>query len=379
MVRRLLALAFGLSFTTATAQAYDALTVDLTGPSDIPGRVAALVNQSWGVSNGIIPVNLPVVTTNITSNWPALTVAHVDQYVYTPTTNANPNTINTAWLYWPSAPNGRVVLISMGHQGYCLPASYLASYGTQNLVQTLLNSGFAAFVTPMPGCNPSGDVGAEMAVHTSLWSSFGDSAMQYFLDPMIQAINYWQQHGTFKEYSCVGLSGGGWTCRFVPTVEPRITTTIFVAGGDPSVETWGCPNEKNEGADGDNNIDWYSKITQLDMDVIGGYYGTSHTRRAIQVYNAGTPPYTTYPGDDCCMGPLQWTACDQTQAGDRTYLEWTAYFPLIVTAVAPTFVGMNYMMVRDPTATSHQISAWNVSNVIMPALNREVSGARRRF
>jgi hypothetical protein len=317
----------------------------------------------------VIPVNLPTVTPNITNPWPALTgVAHVDQYTFTPTTHATVDTIGIDNLYYPSpSPNGRMVMINMGHQGYCDWASFHTSYGTQFLVQTLLNAGFAVFTMNMPACNAAGDTNYQLNAHATMWSSWGDSAMQYFLDPMIQATNYWQQHETFKEFNCIGLSGGGFTCLYVATLDPRITLSVHTAGSFAGVPLLGC-NDNNTGDPDGRNVDFLSIVTTLDQYVMGGYYGSA--RRQIQVLNVG---------DDCCYGPNQWTYCESNHYSGMNWYQYTAYYPSIVQAAKPTFPGLNYMLVRDNTSTSHQITPWNVTNVIMPALNREVSGARRRF
>jgi hypothetical protein len=367
---RLSLIFLGLLLLAVPAEAApDALSIDLANPAAIATRRAALINLGWGVSNGVIPVNLPSVVTGITNPWPALTgVSRVDQYTWTPATHATVDTINISNLYWPITPNGRMVMINMGHQGYCDWSRFHTAYNTQSVVQTLLNAGFAVYTMNMPACTASGDVNYQLNTHYTMWSSWGDTAMQYFLDPMIQATNYWQRHGTFKEFNCIGLSGGGFTCLYVATYDPRITLSVHTAGSFAGIPLLGC-NDNNTGDPDGRNADVMNLVTTLDQYVMSSYEANM-TRRQIQVLNVG---------DDCCYGPTQWTSCESNSYGGMNWYQYTAYYLSITQAAKPGFPGMNYMLVPDYTSTSHQISAWNLANVIMPALNREVSGARRRF
>jgi hypothetical protein len=79
--------------------------------------------------------------------------------------------------------------------------SFSSLLNTVPTMTALLNAGFSIYAMNMPFgghcCNEE----------SALFAKYGNAAMQYFLEPAVQAMNYWDAHSTFAQFDFVGLSG----------------------------------------------------------------------------------------------------------------------------------------------------------------------------
>ena len=137
--------------------------------------------------------------------------------------------VNDSHLYLNSPPNGQVVIMNMGHQGTNSWPSFNSVYGTVPMMTALLTNGFSIYAMNMPA-------GGRVWPHIDLFARYGNAAMEYFLEPAIQAMNYWQVHRMFSQDDFVGLSGGGWTGTVLQALDPRLTTAVLNSGSLPGTQ-----------------------------------------------------------------------------------------------------------------------------------------------
>ena len=138
----------------------------------------------------------------VSNPFPSYNVARVDQYVAS-MSNGQSNTSN---LYIASSPNnGRLVIINPGHQNTCDWTAFASGYRIQPVLQALLGAGYSVFAMNMPGCG-------SVSAHLVLFSSYGNTAMSYFLEPAVRAMNYWDGH-----------THGAIVVKWPPIIHARVT------------------------------------------------------------------------------------------------------------------------------------------------------------
>lgn len=189
-----------LPLSAGDAWAIDGLVPTITSATDITTRRTTLITQIWGTST--LPATLATVTQGIINPFLSYNVARVDQYVAS-MSNGQSNTSN---FYLANSPNNnRVVIFNGGHTGgpSCNWTSAFTPYeNITTTLQALLAAGYSVFAMNMPACGSASQ-------HIALFTNYGNAAMGYFLEPAIQAMNYWDAHYTFRDYNITGLSGGG--------------------------------------------------------------------------------------------------------------------------------------------------------------------------
>jgi hypothetical protein len=323
--------------------------VTLNAPSDLSTRRAQLVQAIWGTQN--VPTTVPTVTQNISNPFPSFNVARVDQYVAS-MSNGQSNTSN---FYIANSPNiNTAVILNPGHQETCDWTAFSSSYRIStnpSVLQGLLAAGYSVFAMNMPAC---GDV----TTHNALFNSYGTAAMQYFVEPGVQAMNYWDAHFSFAGYCMAGLSGGGWTSAVLPALDARVQISVAVAGSMPGVQF--VP-----GAGGtvyvDDEQDWtpyFSLAGYLDHYCLcaGG-----PNRQHVQILNYS---------DDITFGNAQWSNVNWLGVNFQDYygMDWPTYLSLKMAkpmaAAVAAMTPMNYSLFIDDVATTHQISTWAQSAIL---------------
>jgi pimeloyl-ACP methyl ester carboxylesterase len=339
------------ALVTTPAWALDGIVPDITGPSDIVTRRTTLINQLWGTST--LPTTLPTVTIGISNPFPSYNVARVDQYV-APMSNGQSNTSN---LYNAnSSNNGRVVILNPGHQGTCDWTAMASGYRMQPVLQALLAAGYSVFAMNMPACG-------DETSHVALFTSYGNTAMGYFFEPAVQAMNYWDANATFSRYDFVGLSGGGWTAPNLAALDTRIKISVGVAGSWPGISLTGINCSEYCGDNGVFNgseQDWLNYY-----DVAGGYldlyvmaaYGPN--RRHFQILNYN---------DNCCAGNTQYISGGAQAHYGVDYVTFIRNYSVAAKQLeASVVVPMNYDVTIDYIANQHQIST-NAQQIILSML-----------
>lgn len=368
MIMRLLFATVTLLFlATANAHAIDGIVPTITGPNDVVTRRATLINQLWGTST--LPTTLPTVTTGISNPFPGYNVARVDQYVAS-MSNSQSNTSN---LYNANSPNnGRVVILNPGHQGTCDWTAFWSGYNMQQTLQGLLAAGYSVYAMNMPGCG-------SISAHQSLFSSYGNTAMSYFFQPAVQAMNYWDANNTFSRYDMVGLSGGGWTTTILPALDTRIKISIPVAGSWPGIIFAGslaCSDSIcGDGCFAINCAEqnWSNFFTvagYVDLYTMASY---GPNRRQFQILNYS---------DDCCFGNSFFVGSGAATLYGVDYPTYVRNYMVAAKQLERVVMPMNYDGMIDYTADQHQIST-NAQQVILSILAStgpgSAGGGRRLF
>jgi len=349
MMRRAI-LVLCLALIAGNAWAIDGLSPTITSPADIVSRRTTLINQAWGTPT--LPTTLPTVTTGIANPFPGYNVARVDQYVAS-MSNGQTNTSN---FYWASNPtNNRVVILNPGHANTCDWTSIFAGYQIQPTLQGLLGAGYNVFAMNMPACGNS-------ITHNALFTSYGNTAMSYFFEPAVQAMNYWDANYTFRDYNMTGLSGGGWTTTILPALDTRVKISIPVAGSWPdfyfnSAITCGCLG----GDDEQFWTNWFTVAGYIDFYIMSSY---GPNRRQFQILNYS---------DSCCFGNSLYVS-----AGGPTIfgVDFSTYYRNYRTSVEQletVTMTFRYDGTIDYIANQHQISS-NARSMILSILASTGSG-----
>jgi hypothetical protein len=340
------ALALALYLLTNSAWAIDGIYPTITSPADIFTRRTTLINQLWGTST--LPTTLPTVTTGISNPFPTYNVARVDQYVAS-MSNGQSNTSN---LYIANSPNnGRVVIFNPGHQETCDWTAMASGYRIQPVLQALLAAGYSVFAMNMPACGV-------VASHLALFSAYGNTAMSYFLEPAVQAMNYWDANNSFSRYDMTGLSGGGWTATLLPAFDTRIKISIPVAG------SWPGFNQGQTGGVSEGNCVNCSEQSWTNFYTVAGYldfytmssYGPN--RRQFQIVNYS---------DDCCFGNSEYISYSGPTYYDPTWTAYVTNYTVRVKQLERAVAPFIFDSTIDYIANQHQISA-NAQQMILSIL-----------
>jgi hypothetical protein len=318
----------------------DPVAVTLTSPADVAATRTALTDETWGTTT--LPATLPTVTA--VANPFGSTLPDVGA-VYDYRAAMSNGQVNDSDLYLNSNSNGRVVILNMGHQGTTAWPSFDPAYGTVPMMDALLTHGFSIYAMNMP------DGGQCCSAHPALFAQYGNAAMQYFLEPAIQAINYWQANGTFSREDFVGLSGGAWTGTVLQALDPRVTTAIVNSGSLPGTQ-FCCqsspisdlPNQGDASFASEQNwAPFYSIAGYVDLYLMGA---SGAGREELQVLNIK---------DDCCFGPLQWNSIYMAANDGRDWYQQVSYYESLIDDAA-AMIPNDFSAVEDDTALQHQFS-----------------------
>ena len=192
---------------------------------------------------------------------------------------------------------------------------------------------------------PSGTV--NLTSHNQMVSTLegqGGSSLRFFLEPVVQGINkFIQVDPGYTDISMMGISGGGWTTTLASAIDPRIKTSIPVAGSLPisyrnayaAVQGYAY----NDDAEQTLSAMYSNHAGYMDLYALDGY---GAGRNSIQLNNQY---------DNCCFYGIS----------------SATYAANVHNAVASTGAG-NWNFYLDTTDNTHQISSNAVYNVIDPAL-----------
>ena len=90
---------------------------------------------------------------------------------------------------------------------------------------------------PLIGCNQHPNV-THSHEWFQQWEDRGVHTMQYFIEPVVLAINYAETLG-YTHFVMLGLSGGGWSTTLAAAIDPRIQLSFPTAGSVPfDLKVW---------------------------------------------------------------------------------------------------------------------------------------------
>ena len=190
-----------------------------------------------------------------------------------------------SYLFIPEKSNGKLILYHQGHGG-----DFILSKRT---IQFFLDQNFTVLALTMPlvGMNNQPIVEMEgfgkikLISHEQLKLLETDSfnPMRLFFDPIQINLTFLQKEYDFKQYSMIGISGGGWTTVIYSAIDERISDSFSIAG---SVPFYLRVNDRDIGDYEQTNSDLYQNVNYLEFYVLSGY---GDGRKHIQIFNKNDP------------------------------------------------------------------------------------------
>jgi len=190
-----------------------------------------------------------------------------------------------SYLFIPEESNGKLILYHQGHAGDFILG--------KNTIQFFLNRNFTVLASTMPlvGMNNQpvveidglGKIKLTSHNQLRLLEANNFNPMKLFVDPIQINLNFLDREYNFKQYSMIGLSGGGWTTVVYSAIDERISNSFSVAG---SVPFYLRVDERDVGDYEQTNIELYQNVNYLELYVLGAY---GDGRKHIQIFNKNDP------------------------------------------------------------------------------------------
>ena len=190
-----------------------------------------------------------------------------------------------SYLFIPEESNEKLILYHQGHDG-----DFILGKDT---IQFFLNRNFTVLASTMPlvGMNNQpvveidglGKIKLISHDQLRLLEANNFNPMKIFLDPIRINLNFIEMEYDFKQYSMIGLSGGGWTTVIYSAIDERISDSFSVAGSMPFYLR---VNDRDIGDYEQTNIDLYQNVNYLELYVLSAY---GEGRKHIQIFNKNDP------------------------------------------------------------------------------------------
>ena len=262
--------------------------IKIDNKSDIDQKRNFLTEVFWNVGSttferipaGYIPV--PEVESNISdsryNNFQNL--LRIDRLIVEMEYGIN----SVSYLFIPEQSNEKLILYHQGHGGDFILG--------KNTIQFFLDRNFTVLASTMPlvGMNNQPVVEIDglgkmkLISHDqlSLLETNNFNPMKLFLDPIRINLNFLDKEYDFKQYSMIGISGGGWTAVVYSAIDERISDSFSVAGSMPFYLR---VNDRDIGDYEQTNIDLYEVTNYLELYVLSAYGEKKH----IQIFNKNDP------------------------------------------------------------------------------------------
>ena len=193
-----------------------------------------------------------------------------------------------SYLFIPEQSNEKLILYHQGHSG-----DFLLGKDT---IQFFLDRNFTviAFSMPLLGMNSQpvveidglGEMKLISHNQLRLLEANNFNPMKLFLDPIQINLNFLDNEYNFKQYSMIGLSGGGWTTVVYSAIDERISNSFSVGGSTPFYLRI---DSRDMGDYEQTNIELYQDVNYLELYILGAY---GDGRKHIQIFNKN---------DSCCF------------------------------------------------------------------------------
>lgn len=256
--------------------------ISIGTPADAAALRARTIAVVWGQPG--LPSRLPARVLRGVSDerWSGKSLARIDELQVVMDFGLE----SRIYHFVPATPNNKVVLYHEGHAG--------DFHDSKPQIQRLLDEGYSVlgFSMPLLGLNnqPTVDLPrlgrVRLMEHGQLQflSPAHGHPVQYFLEPVIVALNYLEKNFAYSSVSMMGISGGGWTTTLAAAVDTRIQNSFPVAGSLPIYLRSGVPNDWGDFEQTAAEI--YRTTNYLDMYVLGAQ---GDGRRQLQVLNQFDP------------------------------------------------------------------------------------------
>ena len=193
----------------------------------------------------------------------------------------------------PKIPNNKIIMYHQGHRGDFIKG--------KEQIRQFLDRGYAVmgFSMPLLGLNNQPTITVprigklKITTHDHMKFLFPKKGhpIQYFIEPVVVALNYLEKNYNYSLVSMIGISGGGWTTTLAAAADIRINCSFPVAGTYP---IYLRSNEPNWGDFEQTNPDLYKRVNYLELYILGSF---GKNRKQIQVINQYDP---------CCFSGLKW-------------------------------------------------------------------------
>ena len=190
-----------------------------------------------------------------------------------------------SYLFLPEQSNEKLILYHQGHGG-----DFLLGKDT---IQFFLDRNFTVLAMSMPllGMNNQPVVEIDglgkmkLISHNQLrlLEANNFNPMKLFLDPIQINLNFLDKEYNFKQYSMIGLSGGGWTTVVYSAIDERISNSFSVAGSMPFYLR---VDDRDMGDYEQRNIELYQNVNYLELYVLSAY---GDGRKHVQIFNKNDP------------------------------------------------------------------------------------------
>ena len=205
--------------------------VSIKNDSDISEKKLDLINYIWKSEN--ISFEKPKFNEQIIDEnfLPMANLDRIDALEIIMQHDVN----SIVYFFHPEKSNNELILYHQGHSGGFVNGKETIAYFVKN------GYSVAAFSMPLIGMNNQPIVNSEdfgqikLISHNQFFLLENDdfSPMSYFFTPINSILNYSDEYFNFKNYSMVGISGGGWVSAIYPAIDDRISTSFSVAGSLP--------------------------------------------------------------------------------------------------------------------------------------------------
>ena len=192
---------------------------------------------------------------------------------------------SVSYLFIPERSNEKLILYHQGHGG-----DFLLGMDT---IQFFLDRNFTVVTMAMPllGMNNQpiveidglGQIKLNSHNQLRLLETKNFNPMKLFVDPIQINLNFLDKEYNFKQYSMIGLSGGGWTTVVYSAIDERISNSFSVGGSMP---IYLRVAERDMGDYEQTNIDLYQNVNYLELYILGAY---GDDRKHIQIFNKNDP------------------------------------------------------------------------------------------
>jgi hypothetical protein len=205
--------------------------------TSLEAKRSAIIEYLWG-TNGL-PTSLPTVRTIPSPVDDLVNLRRVDELRIA----MDGGETGLAQHFIADRSNRRLVIMALGHLCTLADADRQdplsdEGYGQYRTLRALLAEGYSVLVTYMPHMTPEACQDVSHGALISRTVEQGHPA-KWFLEPVAVALHYLTTKSSsddfpsYYELDMVGLSGGGWTTTLYAAIDPRVKTSIPIAGSVP--------------------------------------------------------------------------------------------------------------------------------------------------
>ena len=190
-----------------------------------------------------------------------------------------------SYLFIPEQSNEKLILYHQGHGG-----DFILGRDT---IQFFLNRNFTVLAMSMPlvGMNNQpvveidrlGEIKLVSHEQLRLLEANHFNPMKLFIEPIQINLTFLGKEYDFKQYSMIGLSGGGWTTVVYSAIDDRISNSFSIAS---SIPFYLRVDERDITDYEQTNVDLYQNVNYLELYVLSA---SGDGRKHVQIFNKNDP------------------------------------------------------------------------------------------